>query len=104
VRYGHAAFYDSVTNGMFVYAGQHSGTLTFNDYWEASAIIGSGANLNWVHLAPKGVLPSVRFGHTGVYDSSSNRLMVFGGANGNRGTCLSDYHVLQNANTHGGTM
>jgi hypothetical protein len=103
VRYGHSAFYDSVTNGMFIYAGQHSGTLTFNDYWEAAGLIGS-TNINWVHLAPKGSVPSARFGQTGVYDSSSNRFMVFGGATGTSTTCYSDYHVLENANTQGGTL
>jgi hypothetical protein len=103
VRYGHSAFYDSVTNGMFVFAGQHSGTLTFNDYWEAAGIVGS-SNINWVHLNPKGTIPSVRFGHTGLYDSSSNTFMVFGGATGSATTCLGDYHVLQNANTRGGTQ
>jgi hypothetical protein len=103
VRYGQSAFYDSVTNGMFVFAGQHSGTLTFNDYWELGSAIGS-ANLNWVHLNPAGVLPSVRFGQTGLYDSVSNRFMVFGGATGTSTNCLNDYHILQNANTKGGAM
>lgn len=103
VRYSHSSFYDSVTGGLFVYAGQHSGTLTFNDYWEASGVTKS-SNLNWIHLAPKGSVPSARFGHTGLYDSSSNRMMVFAGATGTSTTCFNDYHVLQNANTQGGTM
>jgi hypothetical protein len=102
VRYGHSAFYDSVSKGMFIYAGQHSGTLTFNDYWEAAAVVGS-SNLDWVHLNPKGTVPSPRFGQTGVYDSTSNRFMVFGGATGTSTTCFNDYHVLDFANTQGGT-
>jgi hypothetical protein len=101
VRYSQAAFYDSVTNALFVYAGAHSGTLLFNDYWEASNVIGS-SNLTWTQLLPKGTKPSSRFGHTGLYDSASNRLMVFGG--GTSSACFNDYHVLQNANTKGGTM
>jgi hypothetical protein len=101
VRYSQAAFYDSVTNSLFVYAGAHSGTLLFNDYWQGSGVIGS-TNLNWIQLLPKGTKPSSRFGHTGIYDSASNRLMVFGG--GTSSTCFNDYHVLQNANTKGGTM
>jgi len=103
VRYSHSSFYDSVTGGLFVYAGQHSGTLTFNDYWEATGVTTS-SNLNWVHLAPKGSVPSARFGHTGLYDSASNRMMMFAGATGTSTTCFNDYHVLQNANTKGGTM
>jgi hypothetical protein len=101
VRYSQSAFYDSGTNSLFVYAGAHSGTLLFNDYWQGSGVIGS-TNLNWIQLLPKGTKPSSRFGHTGLYDSASNRLMVFGG--GTSTTCFNDYHVLQNANTKGGTM
>src|SRR5258708_7244894 len=101
VRYSHASFYDSVTGGLFVFAGAHSGTLLFNDYWKASNVI-SSSNLTWTQLLPKGTKPSSRFGHTGLYDSTSNRLMVFGG--GTSSTCFNDYHVLQNANTQGGTM
>src|SRR5260370_10564755 len=48
-RYSHAAFYDSVTNALFVYAGAHSSTLLFNDYWEASNVIGS-SNLTVTQL------------------------------------------------------
>ena len=101
VRYSQAAFYDSVTGGLFVFAGAHSSTLLFNDYWKASNVI-SSSNLTWTQLLPKGTKPSARFGHTGLYDSASNRLMVFGG--GTSSTCFNDYHVLQNANTQGGTM
>jgi len=101
VRYSHASFYDSVTGGLFVFAGAHSGTLLFNDYWKASNVT-SSSNLTWTQLLPKGTKPSSRFGHTGLYDSTSNRLMVFGG--GTSSTCFNDYHVLQNANTQGGTM
>ena len=103
VRYGQSAFYDSVTNGLFVFAGSHSGTLTFNDYWQEAGILGS-SNLDWIHLTPKGTAPSVRFGQTGLYDSASNRLMVFAGSNGAATTCYSDYHVLENANTKGGSL
>src|SRR5258706_3602104 len=101
VRYSHSAFYDSVTNSLFVYAGAHSGTLLFNDYWQASGIIGS-TNLSWTQLLPKGSKPSSRFGHTGLYDSASNRLMVFGG--GTSTTCVNDCQVLQNAYHQGGLM
>jgi len=101
VRYSHSSFYDSVTGGLFVFAGAHSGTLLFNDYWKASNVTAS-SNLTWTQLLPKGTKPSSRFGHTGLYDGTSNRLMVFGG--GTSSACFNDYHVLQNANTQGGTM
>jgi hypothetical protein len=59
--------------------------------------------LNWVSLLPKGTKPAPRYGHTGLYDSASNRLMVYGGATGTS-TCVSDYHVLQQANNQGGVL
>ena len=100
VRYGQTGFYDSVTNSFFVFAGQHAASnLNFNDYWQASAAIGS-SNLKWTLLSTKSA-PSARYGQAGQYDSVSNRLMVFGGSTG---TCQNDYHVLEHANGQGGTL
>jgi hypothetical protein len=103
VRYSHSAFFDSANNNLFVFAGAHSGTLLFNDYWEATDIIGS-SNLNWTALNVQGTKPSPRWGHTGLYDSISNRMMVFGGSTGNPAPCQNDYHVLENANNRGGIV
>ena len=98
VRYSHSAFYDPVTNGLFVFAGQHAlGTTNFNDYWKESFAIGS-SNLQWSLLTVAGSKPSARFGHTGVYDSGTNRMMVFAGATGFPAPCMNDYYVLENAN------
>jgi hypothetical protein len=103
VRYSQSAYYDSVTNDLFVFGGQHSKTnLDFNDYWQAVDVIGS-SNLKWNIIHANGPVPSPRFGHTGLYDSGSNRMMVFAGATGYPGPCVNDYHVLENANTQGGT-
>lgn len=104
VRYSQSSFYDSVTNGLFVFGGQHAKTnLDFNDYWEASNVVGS-SNLKWTVLHGTGPLPSPRFGHTGLYDSGSDRMMVFGGATGYPAPCVNDYHILQHANTKGGAL
>jgi hypothetical protein len=104
VRYSAAAFYDSGTNSLFVLGGQHAKTnLDFGDYWQASNVIGS-SNLKWTILSPTGSRPSPRFGHTGLFDSGSDRMMVFGGATGYPAPCVNDYHVLQHANGQGGTM
>ncbi len=103
VRYSQSVYYDSSTNDLFVFGGQHSKTnLDFNDYWQASDVIGS-SNLKWTVIHPTGTNPSPRFGHTGLFDSGSDRMMVFGGATGYPGPCVNDYHVLENANTQGGT-
>ncbi len=103
VRYGQSAFYDNVTNSLFVFGGQHSKTpLNFNDYWQASGVLGS-VNLKWTIVHTKSGAPSARYGQTGVYDSGSDRLMIFGGSAGTTGACVNDYHVLQFANAQGGT-
>jgi hypothetical protein len=104
VRYSQSAFYDTGTNSLFVFGGQHSKTnLDFSDYWQASNVVGS-SNLKWMILSPSGSRPSARFGHTGLFDSGSDRMMVFGGATGYPSPCVNDYHVLKNANTKGGSL
>jgi len=104
VRYGQSAFYDSATNSLFVLGGQHAkNNQNFGDYWQASGVLGS-SNLKWTILPTKAGAPSARYGHTGLYDSGSNRLMVFGGSATSAGTCMNDYHVLQQANTQGGKL
>jgi hypothetical protein len=102
VRYAQSAFYDSSTDGLFVFGGQHASTnVNFNDYWMESTVIGS-TNLQWSQVSTNGSRPSSRFGHTGLYDSVSNRMMVFAGATGFPAPCVNDYHVLEQANTQGG--
>jgi hypothetical protein len=53
---------------------------------------------SWTSLAPSGTLPVARGmnGAPGVYDPASDRLIVFGGRDGN-GTNHNDVWVLQNA-------
>lgn len=102
VRYSQSAFYDS-SSGLFIFAGQHSTTdVNFDDYWRNSGVAGD-ANLSWTNVVTSGTRPAARFGHTGLYDSGSNRMMVFGGALGFPAPCANDYWVLQHANTSGGT-
>ena len=60
--------------------------------------------LKWTVLYGSGTLPSPRFGHTGLYDSGSDRMMIFGGATGYPAPCVNDYHILQHANTKGGAL
>lgn len=104
VRYSQSLFYDPPSNSLFVFGGQHARTnINFNDYWQATSVIGS-ANLTWNLLRASGTPPSPRFGHTGEYDSGSNSMMVFGGATGFPAPCVNDYHILENANTTGGTL
>ncbi len=102
VRYSQSAFYDSSTGSLFVFGGQHSFNINFNDYERDSGVIAS-SNAAWTKLTVTGPAPAARFGHTGLYDSASNRMMVFGGGLGGPGPCANDYWILKQANAVGGT-
>jgi hypothetical protein len=97
-RYAQSTFYDSVSNGMFVFGGQHALTNTnFSDYWELGNAIGSN-NLKWTLVVVKGTHPASRGGHIALYDSGSNRMMMFGGEKGFPGACANDYWIMTGAN------
>lgn len=101
-RYAQSTFYDSVSNAMFVFGGQHALTNTnFSDYWELKNVIGSN-NLQWVSVTvgtvKGGTRPASRGGHVAAYDSVSNHMMVFGGEEGFPKPCANDYWVLTGAN------
>jgi hypothetical protein len=103
VRYSHSSFYDASTNSLFVFAGQHAvGAVNFNDYWMESGVIGT-TNIKWTTLTTSGTRPSPRWGHTGLYDSVNDRMMIFGGATGFPTPCVNAYYVLEHANNQGGT-
>src|SRR5580765_440050 len=75
-----SAIYDSSTDQMIMFGGQHAPTSTdFNDTWNVKNVIGSSSatanNLNWVKVSVTGNLPRKRFGHTAVYRSTSNRMI-----------------------------
>lgn len=55
----------------------------------------------WTQLRPTGGPPSARAEHSGVYDPTSNRMIVFGGQAGFR--FFNDVWILANANGLGGT-
>jgi hypothetical protein len=101
-RYAQSMFYDSVSNGMFIFGGQHSLTNTnFSDFWELKNVIGTN-NLSWVSVTVAtvkgGTRPASRGGHVGLYDGTSNRMMIFGGEEGFPSPCVNDYWVLTGAN------
>ncbi len=100
VRHSQSAFYDPSTGGIFVFGGQHSLNINFNDYQRDSGVITS-SNVAWTKLLVSGTLPAPRFGHTGLYDSASNRMMVFGGSLSGSGPCVNDYWILKQANAVG---
>ena len=104
VRYSQSAFYDSATNGLFVFGGQHATTnIDFNDYWKNARVVGT-TGVDWSNFNIAGSKPAARFGQTILYDSASNNMMLFGGATGFPAPCSSEYWILQHANTVGGSL
>jgi hypothetical protein len=98
--------YDSVTDQMVAFGGQPSTGAALNDVWSEVSVAAAGqanqVTMNWAQIFPTGTLPAGRFGHSALYDSGSNRMMVFGG--GTTATnCLNDLWILDDANSADGT-
>jgi Abnormal spindle-like microcephaly-assoc'd, ASPM-SPD-2-Hydin/Galactose oxidase, central domain/Bacterial TSP3 repeat len=100
-RSGHTAVYDASTNNMIAFGGSSAGG-ELNDVWTLSNANGLGGTPTWTLLNAAGGPPQARSSHTAVYDPSSNRMIVFGGAGGGV-RALNDLWVLTNANDSGGT-
>ena len=108
-RGGHSAVLDTSTNRMTVFGGDGSSNTNppqnLNDVWvlvaPANALGGSARN--WLPLHPTGTPPAPRYGHSAGYDPGSNRMIIFGGAEGHSSPCANDVWALTNANGIGGT-
>lgn len=103
----HSAVYDAANNRMVIFAGDPSigfcgGAL--NDVWVLTHADGTGGTPNWSQLSPAGTAPDLRQDPNAVYDSATNRMMVFGG---NNNACVpfnnGKVWVLTNANGLRGT-
>ena len=104
-RSGHSAVYNPEANQMIVFGGGFSPPGTTNDVWlmsNANAATGTPA---WTLEIPNGSAgaPSPRYGHTAVYDSVNDRMIVFGGCLGGCLPVANDTWVLVNATGAGGT-
>jgi len=76
-RAEHSAVYDSVFDRMIVYAGRDSASNPLADVWALDSVsMGDG---HWRQLSPAGTPPSARFDHSGAYERTNRRLVVFGG-------------------------
>ncbi len=73
-----------------------------NDVWVLTNANGIGGGSAWTQLSPAGGPPAPRYAQGGVYDPTSNTLMIYGG-NDCFSTTFSDFWVLSNANGIGGT-
>jgi hypothetical protein len=100
-RDGHAAAYDPAGDRMMVFGGQSDASV-LNDTWVLSKAVGFNYPA-WTQLATAGATPSQRRDASAVYAPASNRLIVFGGADGAGTSTFGDVRVLTNANGVGGT-
>lgn len=106
-RGAHSAVYDPTSNRLIVFGGgQFNGSVystLFNDVWVLTNANGLGGTPEWIPLAPAAPLPQARATHQAVYDATTNRMIVYGGANNGIMTVPNDVWVLTNANGLGGT-
>ncbi len=77
-RRGHTAVLDPVRQRVLVFGGENAGLHA--DVW-ALALTGTPA---WTRLAVAGTPPSPRSRHAAAYDAARDRMLVFGGDDGNR--------------------
>ncbi len=98
-----SAIYDSVNNVLTIYAGD-AGSSGFSDVWILTNANGHGGTPRWTQLLPTGTAPPARTGQSAVYDSSNNRMIMFGGINSLTGSgFLNDTWILTSPNGSGGT-
>ncbi len=101
-RFGHTAVYNPVSNRMVVFGG---GTgfpgPCVNELWllKNPNQVGTPA---WSQLTPAGTPPPVREGHTAIYDSKNNIMVIFGGTDC-AGNYYNDVWILSNADGSTGT-
>lgn len=78
-RFAHSAIVDPIRRRMIVYGG-NDGEVR-GDLWalEFSPVP------HWRQLSPSGPPPPVRYGHSAIYDSARDRMVVYGGYNNDSG-------------------
>jgi len=97
VRDFHTAVYDGENNRMIVFGGRLECSSANAEVWVLANANGVGGTPIWAQLSPgAGAAPVPRAGHSAVYDSSNNRMIIFGG--GADAGFLNDVWVLTNAN------
>jgi hypothetical protein len=73
-----------------------------NDVWKLLPSAALAGLHNWVQVHPSGTPPVPRFGQAAAYDPNSNRMIIFGGAEGRSSPCENDVWLMTNANGSGG--
>lgn len=99
--------YDTTSDTLIMFGGSDcSADCQLNDVWILSHADGLGGTPEWTQLTPTGGPPPARveIGQQGIYDPTTNRMVIFGGnpMGGYCGPQLSDVWVLTHANGQGG--
>jgi hypothetical protein len=109
VRWGQTVVYDPGSNSLILF-GDFIGSpccTSLNNTWVLRNANGlGGVPQQWQQLSPAGTLPPGRINQSAVYDQTHNRMIIFGGGQGNNEQYpvrFNDVWVLSNANGLGGT-
>ncbi len=97
----HTAVYDTTNNRMIIFGGYSSETQYSDDVWVLSTANGLGGTPAWSRVFPTGSAPTTRANHTAIYDSTNNRMVIFGGSpdlSFPDVSVLNDLWVLSDAN------
>jgi hypothetical protein len=99
-RTGTSGVYDSASDRMIVFGGRDGSGNNRNDVWVLTHANGEGGTGQWIRLIANGAAgsPPARSGHSAVYDSTNNRMIIFGGCADYCAPVLNDVWVLTNAN------
>ncbi len=91
--YGMTSIFDSVRNRMLIFGGSTSADYygTRNDTWELDLTL---AIPQWRKLNPTGPLPIARRTLTSIFDPRRDRMVIFGGWDGEWGNMLNDTWAL----------
>jgi len=101
-REGASTVYDSTSNSLIVFGGDSdftNGSNPLGDVWVLSHANGTGGTPAWTEITPAGIGPAARSGHTAIYDTTNNRMTVYGGFDGTN--VLSDAWILSDADGSG---
>ena len=103
--YGASPVSDPATQRMILFGGNSCAGFVLNDTWILTNANGLGGAPQWINLIPNGASgsPVARANHSAVYDSASNRMIIYGGCTGGCLPIANDVWVLTNANGLGGT-
>ncbi|MGH9463769.1 MAG: Kelch repeat-containing protein, partial [Vicinamibacteria bacterium] len=91
-----AAAYDAATNRLILHGGCTADCdVALSDTWMLTNANGLGGTPAWIRLPDA---PVSRKGAASAFDPARNRLMLFGGSQGDSGPDLDDVWVLKDAN------